>query len=185
MGTDCVAPLLFSQLLLAKLQAAVHAQSSSSAAVRVVWASSLLVEMAAPKGGIDFTTIDRGLNDGVAQYSQAKVGNWFLAHEWARRYGQGSEAVLSVTQNPGNLRTDAFKDTPGLWMKMIGWTLRPPKLGAYTLLYAGLSPEVTVENNGGYIIPWGRIYRVNRKDINHALTPVEEGGLGAGKKLWD
>jgi hypothetical protein len=54
--------------------------------------------------------------------------------------------------------------------------------GAYTELYAGLSPELTMEkHNGTYVIPWGRIHpdeKFVRPDVVQAMKPVEEGGLG-------
>jgi len=65
--------------------------------------------------------------------------------------------------------------------------LYPPLLGAYTELYAGLSPDITLEENGIYIIPWGRIRRDKgtiRQDILMAAKPEEEGGLGYGQTLW-
>jgi hypothetical protein len=51
-------------------------------------------------------------------------------------------------------------------------------MGAYTKLWAGLSPELTMEMNGGYVIPWGRIHPSPRKDLLDALKSVEEGGTG-------
>ena len=33
----------------------------------------------------------------------------------------------------------------------------PPKMGAYTEIYAGLSKDLTLEKDqGGWIVPWGR-----------------------------
>ena len=59
--------------------------------------------------------------------------------------------------------------------------------GAYTELYAGLSSEITLKNNGSYIIPWGRI-RPNaafpRQDLVKAGVAKEDGGLGYGADLW-
>jgi hypothetical protein len=37
------------------------------------------------------------------------------------------------------------------------------EIGAYTELWAGLSPKLTMEMNGGYVIPWGRIHPSPRK----------------------
>jgi NAD(P)-dependent dehydrogenase (short-subunit alcohol dehydrogenase family) len=51
MATNCLGPLLFTQLLLPELQAA--AKSSIPGSVRVVWTSSMVVDLAAPKGGLD------------------------------------------------------------------------------------------------------------------------------------
>lgn len=63
--------------------------------------------------------------------------------------------------------------------------------GAYTELYAGLSPDVTLEKSGSYIIPWGQI-RPNeatpRQDLIKAGDTKEEGGSRLwqdyGNKFW-
>ena len=39
-----------------------------------------------------------------------------------------------------------------------------PVYGAYTELFGGLSSEITVENSGAWLMPWGRIGRL-RHDI--------------------
>jgi hypothetical protein len=56
--------------------------------------------------------------------------------------------------------------------------LHRPKLGGYTELYAGLSPEISEKTPGALIIPWGRIQEQNpRKDIHGAIKN------GKGKEL--
>ena len=184
MGMHCVAPLLFSKLLLPQLRAAVKASSPEK--VRVVWTSSVLVEASSPKGGVDFDGLETGLKDPTANYAATKAGNWFLAAEWARRYGTGDDAMMSINQNPGNLQTNMFKGAPKLLMFFVNFILHPPKMGAYTELYAGISPEVTMEKNGSFIIPWGRVHEwYPRKDIVTAIKPEDEGGQGAARKFWE
>ena len=184
MGMHCVGPLLFSKLLLPQLRQAV--KSSQSEEVRVVWTSSLLAEMSAPTGGVDFSALDEGPKDPVQAYSASKAGNWFLAAEWARRYGTGEEAMVSVAQNPGNLQTNIWQGAPSLWMLAINRILYPAKFGAYTELYAGLSPEITMEKNGAYIMPWGRIHDYfPRNDIVEAMKLEDQGGKGAAKRFWE
>lgn len=57
--------------------------------------------------------------------------------------------------------------------------------GAYTALYAGLSSDIKVGDNGGYIIPWGRIQKSSpRKDIIHAIKSEKEGGGDVAAKFW-
>ncbi|PQE03635.1 short-chain dehydrogenase protein [Rutstroemia sp. NJR-2017a BBW] len=66
--------------------------------------------------------------------------------------------------------------------------LSEPKFGAYTNLYAGFSTDITLENNGAYVIPWGRLRddkNCPRKDIIKAMTDEEKGGLGYPKTLWE
>lgn len=57
------------------------------------------------------------------------------------------------------------------------------RFGAYTELYAGLSPDLTTEHNGRYIAPWGRL-GYNRADIEASLTSKAEGGSGKAEQFW-
>ena len=62
--------------------------------------------------------------------------------------------------------------------------LYPAKFGAYTELYAGLAPDITPENNGCYIIPWGRMMEP-RADLRNAMKGKDEGGAGTAAAFWD
>lgn len=65
-----------------------------------------------------------------------------------------------------------------------GCVLWPSRYGAYTELYAGLSPDLTIEkHSGAYIWPWGRVGYL-RPDIQDSLRPEIEGGSGKAAKLW-
>lgn len=184
MGLHCVAPLLFSKLLLPQLRTAVKASSPEE--VRVVWTSSVMVENWSPAGGVDFDSLEEGLKDPVANYAASKAVNCFLAAEWARRHGTGNDPMISVTQNPGNLQTNMMRGVPRLAKFFVNFMLYPPKLGAYTELYAGLSPDVTMEKNGAFIMPWGRVHEwFSRKDILIAMKAKEEGGQDAAKRFWE
>ncbi|KAI8948656.1 hypothetical protein F4801DRAFT_556059 [Xylaria longipes] len=188
MGVHCVATLLFSQLLLPQLKAAVAAAGPSGAGkTRVVWLSSGLMDSGSPTNGVDFSVLDQGFKNRVTNYSASKAGTWFLAREFARRHGD--DGILSVTLNPGNLRAGSFKGTAApLYFIVNAFMLHDPEFGAYTELYAGLSPELKIEHNGTYVIPWGRRRpdsEITRKDILKAMAPESEGGLGHAKKLWE
>ncbi|KAL1984148.1 hypothetical protein VTN96DRAFT_9453 [Rasamsonia emersonii] len=148
-GMHCVATLLFTQLLLPQLRAAA---SRTSASVRVVWTSSFLAEAASPANGIDFDRLETGTTDRTHDYAVSKVGTWMLDRELARRYGK--DGIVSVIQNPGNLKAGSYAGTPTVAMFFIRPLLYEAKFGAYTELYAGLSPDITLEsNNGAYVIP--------------------------------
>lgn len=50
--------------------------------------------------------------------------------------------------NPGNLRTELSSNL-GFWLTILTKILvHPPIYGAYTELFAGLSPEITIEKTG-------------------------------------
>jgi hypothetical protein len=109
-----------------------------------------------------------------------------LGREFARRYG--SDGIVSIVQNPGNLKTPIYDTLPNIALFFLGFILYEPKYGGYTELYAGLSPDIGLENNGAYVLPWGRLRPDSgspRKDIIKAMTPEEDGGLGYSKKFWE
>ena len=174
-GTNCLGPFLFTKLLLPSLQAA--AQASRPGVVRVIWTSSQMVDMAAPKGGIMMADLASPPKDKTKNYVTSKTGNWFLASELAREVDP--KGILSVTQNPGNLKTNLLRHATTLMRLASSPLLHNAKLGAYTELWAGLSPELTMESNGAYVIPWGRVHPSPRKDLLDALKEVgENGGTG-------
>lgn len=56
--------------------------------------------------------------------------------------------------------------------------------GAYSEIYAGFSPEVTAEQNGGHLMAWGRKGYLP-KDVTDALKSESEGGTGTAQKFFD
>ncbi|KAJ5852217.1 uncharacterized protein N7529_011602 [Penicillium soppii] len=182
-GMHCIATLLFTKLLLAQLQATAGLETPGS--TRVVWTSSFLAEGGSPPNGVDFKSLAEGTKDRIRNYAVSKAGTWMLCREWAQRYG--GDGIVSVVQNPGNLKAGSYAGTPAITMFLISPLLHEARFGAYTGLYAGLSSDISLENNGAYIIPWGRIREDKdcpRKDILKAMLPLEEGGLGYSAKLW-
>ncbi|PLB48603.1 NAD(P)-binding protein [Aspergillus steynii IBT 23096] len=183
-GMHCIATLLFTDLLRPQLRSA--AASQPTGAVRVVWTSSYLAEGGSPTNGIDFATLGKGSQDRVVNYAVSKAGTWMLGREMARRYA--ADGIVSVVQNPGNLKAGSYEGTPALTMCFVRPLLHETRFGAYTELYCGLSPDITAETSGAYVIPWGRIRPDKdcpRTDIIKAMMPVEDGGLGYASKLWD
>ena len=181
-GQNCVTTLLFTLLLLPQLRAA----STAEAPARVLWTASFLAEGASPVNGIDFDLLEKGTADQTRNYAVSKAGTWILGREFARRFGE--EGVLSLVLNPGNLRNEGWGKVGWFTMLFVRHVLYNPVFGAYTELYAGLSGDITLVDNGAYVIPWGRVRgdeACPRKDILNAMLPEEEGGLGYGKKLWE
>lgn len=62
--------------------------------------------------------------------------------------------------------------------------LFPAIFGAYTELFVGLSPSITGDLNGSYIIPWGRVAKL-KSDIEEATRSQNEGGTGVAKRFYD
>ena len=138
------------------------------------------MELSAPKGGMLIADLTSPPQDQTKNYVASKTGNWFLASELARKVGP--QGIFNVVQNPGNLKTNLIRHAP-VWMRLAASPLlHNAKQGAYTELWAGLSPELTMDTNEGYVIPWGRVHRSPRQDLLDTLMREEEGGTGeAGK----
>ncbi|KAI0853138.1 NAD(P)-binding protein [Daldinia vernicosa] len=175
-GANCVAPLLFTQELLPMLRAA--AQTATPSSVRIVWSGSIQIDMSAPQNGVDFTRIEKPTTVTYEDYGASKAGNWFFAVEGARRWGR--YGIVSVCQNPGNLYTGIYANENRLFVAFLKrFVLYEAKYGAYTMLYSGLSPEVSQDTNGAYIWPWGRIQPIARPDVLNAASE------GKAAELWE
>ncbi|KAF2203655.1 short-chain dehydrogenase [Delitschia confertaspora ATCC 74209] len=179
LATNCLGPFLFTQLLMPLLEAAVPQADTNS--VRVVWLGSQMIELSAPQGGINISELFNPPKDKVRTYTTSKVGNYFLATELARK--KGGKGIISVSLNPGAANTSLLRNTP--WMKVLSLPLLyKAELAAYSELYAGLSEDITMEKNGCYVVPWGRIQPI-REDLANAAKTKEEGGLGRAQEFWD
>ncbi|KAJ4865641.1 short chain dehydrogenase domain-containing protein [Trichoderma breve] len=154
--------------------------------VRVVWVSSDGHSLLSPKGdGIDWEDITTrkpagwmGEKGSMTYYGQSKAGNVLLAMEVAKRYG--NQDIIGVSLNPGHLKTNLQRHSNSALAKRFeGLVLHDPSFGALTELYAGFSDAIGTDNNGAYIIPWGRVGKI-RQDIDAGFHH-----RGTGKKLWD
>lgn len=147
LGVNCVGPFGLTKLLAPTLAAA--AAASAPGAVRVVWVASSAAEQPSPRGVVERLAAVSAGQDSFAQYSTSKLGNYLHATEFAARHR--GDGVVSVSLNPGNLDSDLWR-TQG---RFAHWLMRktvlyPTVYGAYTCLFAALSPEITLENSGTY-----------------------------------
>jgi len=62
--------------------------------------------------------------------------------------------------------------------------LYEPVYRVYTELLAGLSLEVTMEQAGAYIMPWGRT-AVQKKETTKAMKSKEEGETGVVERYYN
>ncbi|KAL9110009.1 MAG: hypothetical protein Q9227_005348 [Pyrenula ochraceoflavens] len=186
MGTNCLGPYLFTQLLLPiMLKTAKTAPSSS---VRVIYTTSQIVDTTAPSGGLrlsEQTPPGPYPQDKNYTYAASKAGTWFLASELDRRHARQG-GIVSVAQNPGNIRTKAWDPVSGFAKFLMAPFLYGPKMGAYTELWAGVSEEVTIVDGGKFGVPWGgRWHPAPRRDVVESLKGKEEGGTGVAPEFWD
>lgn len=174
LATNVLGPHLLTQLLLPTLRNT--AKSLPPGSVRVVWTSSIADQVQAPKNGIELSELEKPHPDPQHNYTLSKTGNWYLAHGLAKQ--AGSDGILSVTQNPGNLRSNLTRHLPSYVTILASPLLHHARKGAYTELWAGLSPELKIEDNGKYVVPWGRLHPSPRQDLLATMKSKEEGGNG-------
>ncbi|KAJ9150419.1 NAD(P)-binding protein [Pleurostoma richardsiae] len=183
LGTNNLGTFLFTKLLTPVLVST--AKASPPGSVRVIWVSSSAAEGFSERpGGVPLDNLDYHVDKPQHyKYGVSKAGNYLHAVELARRLK--ADGVVSVALNPGNLDSELTRYTPWLAKKFLKlFVLHPPRYGAYTELFAGLSPDVTVEKSGEWIVPWGRFLPI-RKDLLDASKPEAEGGTGIGLKFWE
>ena len=195
LGTNCVAPFLFTKLLTPMLIET--AAKSEAGSVRVVWVSSGAAQLLAPVGGVDMENLGYEREKGVNyKYAVSKGGNVLHALEYQRRYrDSGIVSIVSPTTtthsshhptpshsipfltrtqalNPGNLKSDLQRHITRLQSLMINWMLYPAVNGAYTELFAGLAPEAASLKEGEWVVPFGRVMSL-RKDFAGGKTAGE------------
>ncbi|KZZ97098.1 NAD(P)-binding domain protein [Ascosphaera apis ARSEF 7405] len=181
MGTNCLGPYLFTKCLIPILSKT--AASSSPGSVRVTWASSGAVNLAAPQNGVSFENgAPKVHGNPGTDYAQSKAGNILLSSEMAKRFKKNG--IVSLSFNPGNLRSDLQRHMSLVTRAVVQAICYPAVNGAYTELYAGWSADISPEDSGSYIIPWGRKYDP-AKHVLPALQDIDEGGTGVAKVFWE
>nr|POE87143.1 putative oxidoreductase [Quercus suber] len=184
MGINCLGPYLFTKLLTPILLQSVHVATPNS--VRVIFTSSQIVDSMGPAGGVSLAEQEPGKwpDDKNHVYSASKVGNWFMASELDKRVRKNG--VVSITQNPGNLRTKAWDPAPWIMKFMMSPFMYEANYGAYTELWCGLSPDITTDDGGKFAIPWGgRWHPSPRADIMPSFKTKEGGGTGLAAEFWE
>ncbi|VUC36588.1 unnamed protein product [Clonostachys rosea] len=180
LGVNCVGPFLFTKLLMPTLVST--AKLSPKHSVRIAWVSSSAAESFDPE--LLMGTLPKIDDVGqLDQYNVSKMGNYLHACEFARQYKESR--VLSVSLNPGALDSDFWRSQGKVTLTLLRSTvLHPPIYGAYTALFAGFTPQITSENSGSYVAPWGKIWKL-QQDMLDAAKTKEEGGTGVAKSFWD
>lgn len=146
-GTNCLAPFLFTKLLTPTL--ANTARTKPPGVVRVVWTSSSAAEGLSPSGGVDINNLNYKEDKSAwHKYGVSKAGNILHAKEFANRYGD--DGIISTALNPGNLKSDLQRHLTSWQAWILDFFIYTPIHGAYTELFAGLSPDVTPEQNGAW-----------------------------------
>ncbi|KAF5323257.1 hypothetical protein D9619_013521 [Psilocybe cf. subviscida] len=152
-GTNVLGHFYLTKLLLPALLDG--SKSSPDGWARVVNTSSAMAGLGKK---INFDTLtdtpERKKQIAWQLYGQSKLGNVLFSDELARRYGH--DGIISISLNPGNLRTELGRSLSKFEAAVIYPVLHPVHLGALTQLWAGTSPEA-VSMNGKYLVPWARV----------------------------
>lgn len=155
-GVNCLGVQLFTKLLTPTLIET--AKSEPPNTVRVVWVSSgSAVQMFAHKDvGLGLDNLDFHVDKSpFEKYALSKVGNYLQGVEYARRHK--NDGIVSIPLNPGVLDSDLHRNSSAVIRWIFHLLTYPRVYGAYTELFAGLSPAITLENSGS----WGRSSFVN------------------------
>lgn len=181
LGVNVLGPFLLTKLLTPTL--AETARTEPPGAVRVVWVSSSGTEIGGEEGvGISLDNLDYHVpKPAMERYALSKAGNWLHGVEYAKRYKD--QKIVSIPLNPGNLYSDLYRERGALAHVVLRVITHPSINGAYTELFAGLSPDVTLERSGEWVIPWGRFLPI-RQDLQKATKSEAEGGNGHAEKFW-
>ncbi|RYO82324.1 hypothetical protein DL766_003119 [Monosporascus sp. MC13-8B] len=181
LGVNCVGSFMFTKLLTPALVATAKAEPRGT--VRVVWVSSSAAEVASPTGGLELDNLDyHSERYALTKYGVSKAGSYLYSTEFAKRHR--GDGIVSMALNPGNLDSELFRSQGyivGRFLKL--FVLHPAVYGAYTELFAGLSPEVTLEKSGGWVVPWGRFDSI-RDDLVVSSKSKAEGGTGIAEEFW-
>ncbi|KAI1120672.1 short chain dehydrogenase reductase [Nemania abortiva] len=184
LGVNCLGPFLLTKLLMPLLLATAADKNTWTNEVRVVFVSSFAAEMYHEKQvGIDMDNLDyHRQKPSIHRYGLSKVGAWTYGVELTKRFG--AKGVLGVPVNPGNLRSNLFAEKGWLFRLQVAIMHYPPVQGAYTELFAGLSPDMTLDKAGGYVFPFGRFHSIC-KELELAAKPESEGGADLARKFWE
>ncbi|KAI1204562.1 uncharacterized protein F4807DRAFT_446385 [Annulohypoxylon truncatum] len=179
LGVNCIGSFALTKLLTPALVST--AEASPPGTVRVVWVSSSAAEAVSPRGFVEGLP---GIQDRSAldKYSLSKLGNYLHSTEFATRHK--NDGVISISLNPGALDSEFWRDQGAVTTWVLRKTLlHPPVYGAYTSLFAGFSPEITLAQSGSHVAPWGMMWKVSKEMIEASKTKAE-GGTGVGQQFW-
>ena len=182
-GINCVGPYLLTRLLTPTL--ITTAASAPPNIVRVIWTSSILVDTTlTPTNGIKVSQLSNPDNDTNEHYAATKTGNWFLASEFHRRLFKDA-GVVSITTNPGQLKTNIWRNAKWYMYYPLSPLYAKSVDGANTDLWAAFDEGISVGDGGRYAIPYGRWHTRLRGDLMNALKDEKDGGTGRAGVFWE
>ncbi|KZW00579.1 NAD(P)-binding protein [Exidia glandulosa HHB12029] len=164
LGTNVLGHYYFTKRLLPVLQNGV-----TDGGARVVTVASTGADLAGPIVWESFTDSPARRNLKMTPmnlYMQSKLLNVVTTREFAQRYAD--TGIVFSSLNPGNIRSDLYRDLTGFKRVILGFMLYDVSYGALTQLYAATAPEANV--NGSYYIPWARHGKATKKAQDPAIN---------------
>ncbi|KAK6464303.1 short-chain alcohol dehydrogenase [Scheffersomyces coipomensis] len=152
LGTNVLGPHLLQKYLDPLLIKTSHTNKSGE--TRIVWVASS-GQYFSPIGGVHYEDPNFTNTTNASQmqiYGQSKALNVLQAKGWNPAHPESSN-IVSVSLCPGALLTELKKDATPFQAFMFRSLFHPPRLGAYTELYAALSPDV---KSGDHIECFGK-----------------------------
>ncbi|KAG5745014.1 hypothetical protein H9Q69_009310 [Fusarium xylarioides] len=148
LGVNTIGTFLLTELLTPTLIATVG--TAQPDAVRVVWVSSSAAEFFGEKSvGLPLDNLDYHISrPALYRYGLSKAGNWLHGVEFAHR--RRAAGIISISVNPGNINSDLYREHNLITKLIVAGIAYSPTYGAYTELFAGLSPQVTIEKTGNW-----------------------------------
>ncbi|KAI0762111.1 NAD-P-binding protein [Trametes elegans] len=170
-GTNVIGHFLLYRLL----SPVVAASGRASDPARVVWLSSMANFFVR---GLTYEAYEQGPAQQKADpfdlYGQTKLAAVMLSAALARRSEREHAPVVSVSADPGNIKSEIYReDSPfyfKLWERIMSFSV---EFGALSSLYAGAAPEA-VSLNGKFLQPWAREGKPNPVALD----------VQAQEKLW-
>ncbi|PIL34948.1 hypothetical protein GSI_02735 [Ganoderma sinense ZZ0214-1] len=168
-GTNVVGHYYFTELLMPALLAGV--KSSPDQHARVITTASSGAYFDTLHWDTFKDTPERKKQSTQTLYFQSKHGNVVVARQVAKRYGD--QGIISISVNPGNIRTDLQRYMSSISKKILNLSLYPTPYGALTQLYAGTMAEA-LKHNGEFFIPWARVGKCRPEAYDDEI----------GERLW-
>ncbi|KAF8313622.1 NAD-P-binding protein [Clavulina sp. PMI_390] len=155
-GTNLLGHFYLTQLLLPTLLAS--AKTSSDQHARIINLSSNGHWWAPPEsqgGPVVYDTLVEGparTRLGIFPlYTQSKAAMVIFSKALARKYG--SQGIISISMNPGGIRTELQRYTGAISLWFLQFILYDISYGAINPIYAATTPEA-LQLNGQYLRPW-------------------------------
>ncbi|KAH3903426.1 uncharacterized protein SCDLUD_001064 [Saccharomycodes ludwigii] len=147
---------------------------------RIVWVSSLAHFGSPSNYGVNwddptYKDVSSRAHSSVL-YGQSKAINIYQAKIWADLNHADKYGIISASCFPGILKTDLTRDYSFVIKGIANRLFWDSKYGAYSELYAALSPDLSKQ--GEYVVPFGEVHEP-REDIKLGLSN------GVGLKIWE